>query len=122
MRISKTLISGAVAAVAVAGSANAGAIVVDNFSAGPFSTQNVLPSGGPAWTAQTNASIFALPGSNNYRARSDLHHSDRGSACHGLRVLRIRGERIGHGVAHGQLGDHRRDHLLGGSCLRQAEQ
>ena len=68
MRISKTLMTGAVAAVAVAGSASAGAIVVDNFSAGPFSTQNVLPSGGPAWTAQTNASIFALPGSNNYRS------------------------------------------------------
>jgi hypothetical protein len=61
----------AVAAVAVAGSANA-TIVVDNFTVGSFSRQNVPGTNGSGgssgWTATTDASIFALPGSNNSRS------------------------------------------------------
>ena len=50
MRISKTLMTGAVAAVAVAGSASAAAVVVDNFSAGTF---NNTASG--VWTSERTA-------------------------------------------------------------------
>lgn len=64
MRTSSILISGAVAAVAVAGAAS-GAVVVDNFTAGTF---NNTASG--AWTNFTNAAILPLTGSNNTRSTS----------------------------------------------------
>ena len=67
MRISSTLISGAVAAVAVAGAASAAAVVVDNFTAGTF---NNTSSGSGAWTNFTNAAILPLTGSNNTRSTS----------------------------------------------------
>jgi len=63
MRISKILVSGIVAGVAVAGSASAGTVVVDNFSAGSF---NMTNSG--AWSNYLNASILPLAGSNNTRS------------------------------------------------------
>jgi hypothetical protein len=65
MRNSSLFISGAVAAVAVAGSASAAAVVVDNFTAGTF---NDTASG--AWTNFTNAAILPLTGSNNTRSTS----------------------------------------------------
>ena len=64
MRISKTLISGAVAAVAVAGSASAATVVVDNFTSGSFSRT----LGSQGWGSNTSPSIFSLTGSNNTRS------------------------------------------------------
>ena len=64
----KTFISsmvGIAAAVAVAGSANAATVVVDNFTAGTF---NNTASG--AWTNFTDAAILPLTGSNNTRSTS----------------------------------------------------
>jgi hypothetical protein len=54
-----------VATVAVAGSAMAGTVVVDNFTAGSF---NNTASG--AWTNFSNAAILPLSGSNNTRSSS----------------------------------------------------
>jgi hypothetical protein len=71
MRTYSTFISGAVAAVVVAGASSA-TLVVDNFTVGSFSRQNVPGTNGSGgssgWTATTNPSIFALPGSNNSRS------------------------------------------------------
>ncbi len=70
MRISKTLMTGAVAAVVAAGSANAATVVVDDFTFGSFNQQNITATSTGGFTPRvgfTNASIFALPGSNNTR-------------------------------------------------------
>ena len=65
MRISKTLMIGAVAAVAVAGSVNAATVVVDNFTAGSFNN-----SASGVWTNYSNAAILPMTGSNNTRSSS----------------------------------------------------
>ena len=56
---------GIAAAMSVAGSASAAAVVVDNFTAGTFT--NTAPG---AWTNFTNAAILPLTGSNNTRSTS----------------------------------------------------
>jgi hypothetical protein len=70
MRISKSLMTGAVAAVAVAGSASASAVVIDNFTFGSFNRQNITATNTGGFSPKvgfTDGSIFALPGSNNTR-------------------------------------------------------
>ncbi len=70
MRSTVLGVCSAVAAAAVAGSAMASTVVVDDFTFGSFDRQHISATntgGFSAKVAFTEASIFALPGSNNTR-------------------------------------------------------